>query len=267
MLVALQPTTAAAEAALDCACVVNKVDFDVRYEYTWGDKPWTSASVNRGNRSWFCWTSARAGEPVPPLRVRLDVDLSDSTSLSTYNLPLSRAGAKSCDHVQPTSTFHFAYRANTNKLFMALTKSQPDPAAALARPAPSPYPTMSGGAPVPPSAGAASGAPYGCACVNSRVRGNAEMRARWGDGAWEAFVLQPGYSRSFCWRYAQGSTASPALQVMLDVELTDATRWVTYNLDRVQSTSQQCNAIGVRGQYDLVDAQNPRAAEAKLVKR
>lgn len=136
---------AMARPAFDCACLVNKVNFDVRYESQWGDQPWKSQTLQKGNRVWFCYTYEEGQRNVvQPLRVRLDVDLSSGTSISTYRLPTSPAGQKTCDHVVPESTFLFAYKANTNNQFMTVSKSQPDPRSSLSRPQPSPFPSMSG---------------------------------------------------------------------------------------------------------------------------
>lgn len=137
---------AQARPAYDCACLVNKVNFDVRYESQWGDQPWKSQTLQKGGSTWFCYTYEEGQRNVvQPLRVRLDVDLSSGTSISTYRLPTAPAGQKTCDHVVPESTFHFAYKANTNKQFMTVSKSQPDPNSALARPPQrSSQPTMSG---------------------------------------------------------------------------------------------------------------------------
>jgi hypothetical protein len=134
-----------ARPAYDCACLVNKVNFDVKYESQWGDQPWKSQTLQKGGRVWFCYNYEEGQRQlVQPLRVRLDVDLSKGSSVSTFRLPTAPAGQKTCEHVVPESTFHFAYRANTNQQYMTVSKSQADPRSSLSRPQPSPYPRMSG---------------------------------------------------------------------------------------------------------------------------
>lgn len=143
LLAMLAGTPALARPAYDCACLVNRVNFDVRYESQWGDQPWKSQTLGKGNRVWFCYTYEEGQRhQVQPLRVRLDTDLSARSSISTFRLPTAPAGQKTCDHVVPESTFLFAYKANTNNQLMTVSKSQADPRSSLNRPQPSPYPSM-----------------------------------------------------------------------------------------------------------------------------
>jgi hypothetical protein len=93
--------------------------------------------------------------------------------------------------------------------------------------------------------------PYGCSCVHNGLPGTVQYRYRWGNAPWKAVNLQTGYQQALCWTYASGSTVSPPLQFQLDVDMGDATRWVTYDIPRVQAPSKECKGIGSRGHYDI----------------
>jgi len=226
-----------------CACLANKVSFPVQYQYSWGTEAWKSLTVEPNQRNWICWTRQQRREDVPGLRVRLDVDLSDHRALTTYDLNVTRSREKSCDTIRPEATYDVTYRPNTRRSFIQVTRAAPE----VVSP------------PVQPPPMARVGQPYGCACLHNQLGQPVRYRYRWGQDDWKPVSLPPNYQQSLCWTYAPGSTTSPQLLFQLDVNLTGRNDWVTYNVDRMQSPTQQCPDVPSRGHYDIGYRPNNRA--------
>lgn len=99
---AAPPATAATAAA--AVCIVNlDATRTINFQYRWGpDAEWTTSSVQAGYNRWFSWNYPNPEERVSPVfQVRIDVDASDVTRWSTYDLeryaadlPVSCEGAR-----------------------------------------------------------------------------------------------------------------------------------------------------------------------------
>lgn len=96
-----------------------------------------------------------------------------------------------------------------------------------------------------------NGNPFGCACLHNNTNRDISYRYHWGDNQWKNYTLKANYQQWLCWKYAPGSSSSPPLQFQIDVDLSNATAWTTYDIPRVQSRAQDCNAFGPKGHYDI----------------
>ena len=98
---------------------------------------------------------------------------------------------------------------------------------------------------------AAQAPPYGCGCLHNNTQHTVKFRYKWGDGEWKNDYLRSGNQQTLCWRYEQGSTVSPTLAFQLDVDLTAGSAWTTFNLPRVQSRTNSCEAVSRQYHYDI----------------
>ncbi len=102
-----------------------------------------------------------------------------------------------------------------------------------------------------PNSGAPNDKPYGCACLHNQTPAQISYRYRWGTGNWQDKTLSSKYQQSLCWTYAQGSRTSPPLEFQLDVDMSSATAWTTYTIERAQSTTNKCADLAQRWHYDI----------------
>jgi hypothetical protein len=93
--------------------------------------------------------------------------------------------------------------------------------------------------------------PFGCACLHNQTQHVVKFRYKWGEGDWKHDFLRAGHHEPICWRYADGSTHSPPLSFQIDVDLTGSSAWTTYNLPRLQSRHNSCEAVARQAHYDI----------------
>ena len=104
---------------------------------------------------------------------------------------------------------------------------------------------------VAPQYSAPNDKPFGCACLHNQTNAQISYRYRWGTGNWQDKTLTSKYQQALCWRYAEGSRTSPPLEFQLDVDMSSATAWTTYTIERAQSVTNQCNDLAQRWHYDI----------------
>jgi hypothetical protein len=98
-----------------CACLHNsKVDLKVSYRYRWGDKPWKTSSLTKGQTDTVCWTYKDAPKS-PELEFQLDTDLTGKTNWETFSIPRAQSTAVQCKAVPDQAHYHFGYVKDSNK--------------------------------------------------------------------------------------------------------------------------------------------------------
>lgn len=92
---------------------------------------------------------------------------------------------------------------------------------------------------------------HGCACLHNETGRPVNFRYHWGTGDWKRVNMRPGFQHAICWRYADGSHASPALQFELDVDMTKGNSWTTYDIRRLQAPGNTCNVVPEGAHYTV----------------
>lgn len=90
---------------------------------------------------------------------------------------------------------------------------------------------------------------FGCACLSNRVGQPIQFQYRIGNGPWNQRTLLVGHVYAFCQPYGAGPHTSAPLHFMLDRDAGPATAMTDYNIQRVQSHSNQCAQVPAIGQY------------------
>jgi hypothetical protein len=72
---------------------------------------------------------------------------------------------------------------------------------------------------------------------------------------------------ALCWRYGNGQPRSPQLTVRIDVNMSGATSFVTYNLDRWQSTGNKCPDVPASAHYNIAFRPGSNDRYIYIVKR
>ena len=106
---------------------------------------------------------------------------------------------------------------------------------------------------------------HGCACLHNTTKVEASYRYRWGENPWRASKLQPGYRSWLCWTYDAGQKKSPPLTLQIDSTGNQA--WVSYTLDRVQTTGAHCSKVGPGGHYDIAHKPDTDNGALQVAKR
>lgn len=98
-----------------CACLHNsKVDLTVKYRYRWGDRPWKTSTLKKGQTDTVCWTYKDAPKS-PELEFQLDVDLTSGNKWETFSIPRSQSSSVACNAVPTAGHYHFGYVKDSNK--------------------------------------------------------------------------------------------------------------------------------------------------------
>ena len=98
-----------------CACLHNsKVDMTVKYRYRWGDRPWKSSTLAKGQTDTVCWTYKDAPKS-PELEFQLDTDLTGKTNWQTFSIPRMQSAAVQCKAVPDKGHYHFGYVKDSGK--------------------------------------------------------------------------------------------------------------------------------------------------------
>jgi hypothetical protein len=102
------------------------------------------------------------------------------------------------------------------------------------------------------------GPAYGCACLHNKTQNTVNFRYKWGERNWVNDYLQKGNQQTLCWNYGSDGPTSPPLTFQIDVDTGGGAAWTTYNLPRVQSTSNKCATVASNFHYDIsVRPNNP----------
>lgn len=101
---------------------------------------------------------------------------------------------------------------------------------------------------------------HGCACFHNKTNATVAYRYKWGDGAWQAYQLKPGFNNWLCWKYDNAQKNSPNLTYQLDVDTTKGSAWTTYTIKRVQTAGATCSAVGRGGHYNITYRPNTNNA-------
>ena len=72
-----------------------------------------------------------------------------------------------------------------------------------------------------------------------------------GEASRQNITLRPGYEEALCWHYAGGNHSSPDMTFELDVDMSKGKPWTFYDIARVQSANNVCEAIGQNEHYDI----------------
>ena len=104
-----------------CACLINKTRAKVNFRYKWGDSDWREDYLQAGNQETLCWRFEGGSTLSPKLGFQIDVDLSDRTAWTTYNIPLVQTVGNRCNAVDTRHHYDINYRANTNNQFLDVT--------------------------------------------------------------------------------------------------------------------------------------------------
>lgn len=92
---------------------------------------------------------------------------------------------------------------------------------------------------------------HGCACLHNETGRPINFRYHWGTGDWTKVNMGAGFQYSFCWKYADSSHSSPALQFELDVDMSKGDAWTTYDIGRIQTAGDTCNVIPAGAHYTV----------------
>jgi len=122
--VGLWSAAAQAQNPYGCACLNNLTQGTVHYRFHWGNDPWQTMTLQRGQRAWMCWQYAPGTSSSPPLQFQLDVDLSQGSAWTTYAIERVQSPARDCDRIGTRGQYDVRYRPNTNNSFLHVTRRQ-----------------------------------------------------------------------------------------------------------------------------------------------
>ena len=69
-----------------------------------------------------------------------------------------------------------------------------------------------------------------------------------------------------CWKYGSAKT-SPDLTFQLDIDLAAGSAWTVYEIARVPTTREHCDAVGKGGHYNISYRPNTNNAFIQVTKR
>jgi len=104
-----------------CACLHNKTQAVVKFRYKWGDGEWKHDHLRAGYQETLCWKYASGSTSSPSLSFQIDVDLTNGSAWTTYNLPRVQSPTNRCESVSRPFHYDIDYRANTNRQYLHMT--------------------------------------------------------------------------------------------------------------------------------------------------
>ena len=104
-----------------CACIHNKTKATISYRYKWGEQAWQNVKLQPAYQSSVCWRYADANKGSPALTFQLDVDMTQGSAWTTFNLPRIQATAATCEATPKGAHYDISYRPNTNNQYIQVT--------------------------------------------------------------------------------------------------------------------------------------------------